>query len=90
MTVAERAAYEKWVNARPNRYGSSLLNAYLAGRRDRHREHIEVCPSGCIECADDRAFGPCTSCGADTEAIGPDELSRCCGSRVLIDREMAS
>lgn len=83
MTAPERAAYEKWVTARPNRYGTALLNAFLDGYRARNAEHIEACHRGCAECVDERSWGTCTSCGGDTEAVGAHELSRCCGSRVV-------
>lgn len=49
-----------------------------------HAEHRDWCHSGCATCADHRAWGECVTCGGDTEAVGPDELSRCCGSLVYL------
>lgn len=46
-------------------------------------EHLETCTDTCAMCAEHRVFGDCASCGAETEAVGADELSRCCGSTVI-------
>lgn len=49
-------------------------------------DHIEWC-GGCGMCADHRAWGVCPSCGSDpVEALPPEGLSRCCGSRVSFGR----
>ncbi|MEV5068914.1 hypothetical protein MRBLMI12_000470 [Microbacterium sp. LMI12-1-1.1] len=47
-------------------------------------EHRQWCHDFCGICEAHRAFGECDSCGAETEAVGPDELSRCCGSPVKL------
>lgn len=90
MTILERTAYEKWREARaPYRDGTALMNAYLDGRRDMLAEHIEVCHRGCDWCTEHRAWGTCTTCGGDTEAVGAFESSRCCGSPVALnEREL--
>lgn len=84
MTTAERAHYETWRELRPPyRDGSAQQRAYVDGHRAGRafQAHVETCPDGCPECADQRAWGECTGCGDQTEAVGPDELSLCCGSK---------
>ncbi len=101
MTPDERAAYDQWVTANPNRYGSALMNAFLDGRRSvkpnwealstaAKLAHLETCWS-CEVCADGRAWGVCSSCGRDpVEALPPFAESRCCGSPVALGSEVAS
>ncbi|AWY06673.1 hypothetical protein SEA_ZETA1847_39 [Microbacterium phage Zeta1847] len=43
-----------------------------------HREACDLCEA----CDPFRAFGACSTCHDDAEAIGPAELSPCCGSPV--------
>lgn len=38
----------------------------------------------CTDCDAQRPYGECTSCGGWTEAVGPDELGICCGSKVAL------
>ena len=85
MTLPEQAAYDAWLSRHQYRtYGSALRGAYLDGRRDLLNDHRDAC-AGCDWCADLRAWGDCTTCGGVTEAVGPDELSVCCGSRTLLN-----
>lgn len=44
-------------------------------------DHIETCTL-CDMCEPHRAFGVCRSCGDTKEALPPEGLSRCCGTRV--------
>jgi hypothetical protein len=46
--------------------------------------HREECSDGCNLCENHRAWGECSKCWDDSEAIGPDELSVCCGSKVVL------
>lgn len=95
MAAAETAA---WTRNR-NRYGTSFKQGFRLGWRDglahagvswvkltdqQREEHIENCDHTCVFCEDHRTFGACTKCGSETEALGADELSRCCGSRVTL------
>lgn len=92
MNAAEKAAYETWLNRNPYSGGDAVQRAFIAGRRtnkgwndlDAAQKdwHRETCPDLCPVCEGHRIFGACTSCEAETEGIGADELSRCCGSRV--------
>lgn len=85
----------------PYRDGSAQQCAFVEGMRraqaraiatvwrsldaEQREEHLQPDHDLCPVCEPHRSFGTCTSCGADTEALGADELSRCCGSRVVID-----
>jgi hypothetical protein len=98
LNAAERAAYEAWLAANRNRYGTALMNAFLAGYRAAtpkmptwdslstadKLDHAEAC-WGCALCLDGRAWGICTSCGLDpVEALPPEGYGRCCGSVVAL------
>lgn len=95
MAAAESAAWSR----NRNRYGTSFKQGFRLGWRDglahagaswvtltdqQRAEHIEICAGTCVFCEDHRTFGACTKCGSETEALGADELSRCCGSRVTL------
>ncbi|MCC2033103.1 hypothetical protein [Microbacterium allomyrinae] len=49
-------------------------------------DHRAICDGGCGDCDEFRAWGECSKCGGVTEALGSDELSMCCGSRVILGR----
>jgi hypothetical protein len=74
------AAHDGWPPAYPD------WDDLTAAEQEEHRQ---TCASLCRLCEAHRAFGECSSCGGETEAIGPDELSRCCGSRVILGPEAA-
>jgi hypothetical protein len=103
MSDDERTEYESWREERaPYRDGSAQQRAFVEGMRrqarltadpwqalgaDGQEEHRQTCHALCKVCEAHRAFGACTSCGSETEATGPDELSRCCGSRAILRAE---
>lgn len=77
-----RAASEFWAaRTRP------LRPLWFRLSKSRRQDHIDGCLHTCPTCENYRAFGECTRCGTETEAIGPDELSRCCGVRMILTPE---
>ena len=96
MTEDERAAYEAWRDQATHRAGSAQQRAFIAGMRaeraaaaswermtpGERADHREACPDLCPACEEHRPFGECITCGKESEAVGVDELSVCCGSKV--------
>ena len=83
------------------RYGQAAqtgaLHGYRAGRASTvswetitptdREQHAQECRWGCVFDEAHRAFGECDVCGGATEAVGPDELSRCCDRRTILTPE---
>ncbi|GAA1914981.1 hypothetical protein GCM10009775_04270 [Microbacterium aoyamense] len=84
VVASNEAESRFWANRSRKKQKSLTWSRMSAAGR---AEHIDTCPDTCRTCEDHRAFGECRSCGGHTEALGPDELSRCCGSRTLLSPE---
>lgn len=95
-------AYQEWMAGNVVvRYGRASQSGFMAGFRvaasagpswatitpAQRSEHFDVCRDGCVFCADHRAFGECRSCGGQSEALGADELSRCCLAPTILGPE---
>lgn len=70
--------------ARGSFHPVELSDPSLAWAAIDHADHRSVCPDGCIVCADYRAWGTCTRCGADDVEADDDGRSLCCTAPLLL------
>lgn len=103
LTRPSEVSYQEWLSENVvTRYGRASRTGFVQGfdrgvrfagpswvtiTPAQRAEHLDVCRDGCVFCADHRAFGECKACGGQSEALGTDELSRCCLAPTILGPE---
>lgn len=103
--LAQAAAETRAWQTRQHRFGVSFKQGHRVGWADGitfagtswatidepdREHHRQTCYDTCIFCEAHRVFGECTACHGESEALGPDELSRCCLAPTITGPEDAS